>query len=466
MALSRFAALILLAAGALAAGAASPAAAGPNKHNAAPCLLCHKETPRFGIDTRQTVTFRRSWDDPALCATCHKPEENLHPLLVSPGALETRAPRALPLGTSAGFEGRVVCTTCHFIHAADNGQALLRGFAGSQDPGRFPAWRDLCRECHGAGLEKRSPHAGDERACAFCHQGRPTPGGPAPLTRRAVDLCNFCHGGKQDEHFARANPFPGAVGCNDCHDPHLGADHPGRLSGRYREAARESTRIDPHYRKALCFGCHTAGDGYPLRSADSIVLCNRCHGTGDIVGDIHPIRKVPESITPPQDWPLAKGFLSCLTCHTAGHVEDRGRYKFLRGGPYADRNDFCVNCHEPDSFKGRNPHADINRGQGCEFCHASRPVPGKDTIDTVRFIADPNILCLRCHAEKPHPAGLEHTMTVGPERAAEIPGELPVFKGIKIVCATCHNPHIEEVEGHKLRGELGEFGICTLCHRF
>jgi predicted CXXCH cytochrome family protein len=88
-------------------------------------------------------------------------------------------------------------------------------------------------------------------------------------------------------------------------------------------------------------------------------------------------------------------------------------------------------------------------------------VPGKDTIDTVKFIADPNILCLRCHAESPHPASMEHTMTIDPERAESIPRDLPVYKGIKIVCATCHNPHIEEVEGHKLRGGIQ---VCSGCH--
>ena len=39
-------------------GSAFTAAAAPNPHNTTKCLLCHKETPRFGVDTRETVTFR------------------------------------------------------------------------------------------------------------------------------------------------------------------------------------------------------------------------------------------------------------------------------------------------------------------------------------------------------------------------------------------------------------------------
>ena len=93
-------------------------------------------------------------------------------------------------------------------------------------------------------------------------------------------------------------------------------------------------------------------------------------------------------------------------------------------------------------------------------------MPGRDTIETVKFIADPNLLCLRCHETPPHPAGTEHTITVGAERAAGIPPVLPVYRGDKIVCATCHNPHVAEVEGHKLREGLGTMQICSFCHKY
>jgi hypothetical protein len=43
---------------------------------------------------------------------------------------------------------------------------------------------------------------------------------------------------------------------------------------------------------------------------------------------------------------------------------------------------------------------------------------------------------------------------------------LPLYKGAKIVCATCHNPHVEEVENHKLRGGVSGFIICTFCHGY
>ncbi len=442
-----------------------------NPHNVSKCLLCHKETPRFGIDRKETVAFRggKTFDDPALCTYCHKLEDNLHPLLVSPGpgALGTKAPRRLPLGSTPGFEGEVVCTTCHFLHAAGTGHSLLRGFPGSQQPNLFTSRQDLCRECHGSALEQRSPHSGDERSCMFCHQAKPQKGQPAKVAARGVQLCNFCHGGVQDGHYRQANPFgEEEVDCLTCHDPHLGPESQARLRESFFTAIEGKTTINPHYRKTLCSACHRRDEKNALLSQDPVVLCNRCHGTGEIVGDIHPLKKVPDTFSPPPDWPLDKGFLTCLTCHLAGHAEHRGTWKFLRGGPYEDRNDFCRNCHDPESYGDRNPHRDINRGQGCEFCHAVRPVPGKDTIDTVKFIADPNLLCLRCHDDAAHPADVEHTMTIDDERASSIPKILPVYRGGKIVCATCHNPHVEEVEGHKLRGSIGTMQICSLCHRF
>ncbi len=446
---------------------AAHAAAKPNPHNSSDCLFCHGATPKFGLDTRATVTFTGStWDDPALCLRCHKPEENLHPLKVKPGAAAgMTAPADLALGRSPGLEGTVVCVTCHFVHAADADHALLDGFPGSQRPALFTSWQDLCRECHGTSLAKRSPHAGDEKTCVFCHQATPKKGQPAMVTQRGEALCNFCHGGMQNKHFEKANPFSGEVTCSTCHDPHLGTDHPGRLKASFLEAARVQVTIDPHYRKTLCFTCHKEEQGAPLLTADANALCNRCHGTGQIPGDPHPLVKVPPGMTIPAGWPLRDGSVTCSTCHRAGHREDRPFYRFLRGGPYRDRNDVCFQCHSKEEFAKRNPHKDINQLKGCEFCHAVRPVPGKDNAKTVKLLADVVILCLRCHDYTPHPAAFQHTIKLDTEWAGKIPAELPLNQNGEITCSTCHNPHIEEVENRKLRGGMTGMEICGQCHR-
>ena len=181
--------VLAVAALVLSLAAVAVAAAKPNPHADLDCNFCHFDTPRFGVDTRDTVTFwRAERDEPQLCERCHGPESNFHPLGVVPGPerLGTRTPEHLPLGRSEAVRGQVVCVSCHFLHAADADRALLRGFPGADEPRLFDVWQDLCRECHAGGLEKRSPHAGDERACAFCHSTKPSPARRRPSPRRGA----------------------------------------------------------------------------------------------------------------------------------------------------------------------------------------------------------------------------------------------------------------------------------------
>ena len=56
-----------------------PAGAADNPHNLSSCSACHPTTPRFGIDTRYTVTFTTSADDPGLCTP-----------VTPPGSIHTR----------------------------------------------------------------------------------------------------------------------------------------------------------------------------------------------------------------------------------------------------------------------------------------------------------------------------------------------------------------------------------------
>ena len=173
------------------------------------------------------------------------------------------------------------------------------GSPGPTEPGRFATWQDLCRECHGAGLEKRSPHAGDDRSCAFCHSAKPQPGQPATVTPAGRKLCEFCHGLKGEEHYAGVNPFKEPQECTGCHDPHLGKDHPARLKAGYFDPIRDTVTLNPHRKRTLCFACHADGKSGPLRGADVVALCQRCHGSGKIPGMSHPMTKVPAGYTIP-----------------------------------------------------------------------------------------------------------------------------------------------------------------------
>ena len=127
---------ILLLALSLALAPRTAAAADPNPHNASKCLLCHGTLPRFGIDTRETVTFRggKSSDDPALCAFCHAAEENLHPILVTPGPdMLYVATRSLGQGKAAGVASASGIAAGSLVHlaAAVTGLSALMAYSAT-----------------------------------------------------------------------------------------------------------------------------------------------------------------------------------------------------------------------------------------------------------------------------------------------------------------------------------------------
>lgn len=452
--------------------AAAPANA-VNTHNLGSCSACHPTTPRFGIDTRRDVTFTTSADDPGLCVSCHAPAKHPHPVLVEAGAGPSgaRVSTYLPAGTSPAFAGKIVCTSCHFIHAGDNRYALLRGFPGSPDPRYFPSAASFCEECHGGNLAARSPHGGGERSCVSCHAGQPRQRRAAEEVAGFTERCELCHRGVQREHFAKMNPFPNMNrlakrdDCLLCHDRHAVASaSPGLLAAGYLAAAAESVVIRPHYSRSLCFACHANTDDYTLRDEDVNALCDRCHASGKIPPNIHPLRKVPPQIAVPKGWPLTAGALTCLTCHDQGHEDQPRRRLMLHGGPYASPRDVCWNCHNRADLASSKIHLEINEGKSCEICHQKRPQPGVDTIRTVTFIADPDLLCLRCHDQSASDGSPHHSGVLGREmEEGHIPAQLPLYKG-RVICATCHNPHLLESSGMRLRALLQASSFCISCH--
>ena len=99
------------------------------------------------------------------------------------------------------------------------------------------------------------------------------------------------------------------------------------------------------------------------------------------------------------------------------------------------------------------------------MCHKTRPQPGKDTIKTVTFIADPDLLCLRCHDQNASDGQVHHAQVLGREiDANHLPVSLPMVKG-RVICATCHNPHLRDATGSRLRESLGATDLCQGCHK-
>ncbi len=486
----------------------------PNPHFALACSECHLGRPVPSKDTADTVAFvNGEAGNVELCEKCHDPMDNIHPVDVDPAraAPPVAVPPLLPLGTLGKGKGRVVCSTCHFIHARTAGLKLLRGFPERSNPDElarapFKDRRDLCKACHGADLARKTPHkgkAGGTRSCAFCHAVQPREGVPVELTRRLIEVCDFCHAATKEAHYLMVNPFAdptlkaeiaaaalpkldGAYTCISCHNPHGGTGEPKFLRREFIELALKSGRIRPHYQVSLCRACHTvmplAPRGspgaqrlseIPLREADPNRLCNRCHESGMSKANAHPILAVPDKIKErmPADWPLFEGSLTCMTCHTAGDSPffDPANPNFMRGGPYENRNDICWRCHLREELSKINPHQNVQSNRGCELCHDTKPDRDKP-IDVKRLISKGDIvmLCLRCHEYQNHPANFNHNGL--PDEAVmkraniQVPDDHPLDGEGRLTCATCHNPHAgDPAASRSVRVGLE---ICGNCHKW
>jgi predicted CXXCH cytochrome family protein len=186
------------------------------------------------------------------------------------------------------------------------------------------------------------------------------------------------------------------------------------------------------------------------------------------------MNRVPAGYTIPVEWPLAGGALSCVTCHMPGHVpgavpgrpaEPTATRHLLRGGAPGSRNAVCFLCHDKNQWSGRNPHQEAaNTEKGCTLCHLTQPVPGKDRAEAVNFVADVNIICLACHDSLDHPGGTQHTVTLTPEMP-KVPPTMPLGKGRRITCVTCHTPHVDPATGHYLRATEEPTAFCLSCHK-
>ena len=216
------------------------------------CNACHGEG---------TPTSIESYDDDAMCGTCHEKAGTRscrHPSnLVPDDSGSVSLPDAYRSSTRGG---RLVCTTCHDPLVQCQGDKLapylnprfLRG-------GPFQQPDEACLLCHdGASYAKLNPHA-------------QLAGGE---TRQ--DVCGFCHKGTGDRISATSGfRIDASTHCLSCHAiaphpmsmiPGSGIDSwnhlvvPGESTMRRMSATRERTGarlpVEPGTGKITCATCH------------------------------------------------------------------------------------------------------------------------------------------------------------------------------------------------------------------
>ncbi len=454
----------------------------PNPHKDLSCDMCHREVPPDGAPVLAALKTLR--EKPSrLCATCHAEYVNIHPSDREP---PFTTPPELPLDEL----GRVTCTTCHNLHLKSSEFYLLRGF-GAEEGERYEARRDLCFACHGESFYLKNPHKAHKGAsrCTYCHLTTPTKEDTSQTVKfriNVLQMCNFCHDVQRKFHplnvdsaITVPDSLPrgadGSLHCGTCHNPHGVEETVHFLRKEYVEAV-QGERRDAHGAKVDCTQCHTGlirpGARPRLKyKGDLLVLCNSCHGT---TGDMHPVGiTIPNRLRTPTEVPLGPdNTITCLTCHsiTCSAADSTGVGRSEIALRYFDRsaadNTLCFFCHSKKQWSGFSPHMEIDirkkdyDPKACRFCHDIDPSRASDTADSVSFLPNPRMLCIRCHPERPHPAGFDHLVVPSGIR---VPKQLPLDNDGSIVCTTCHDPH-RAPQGNSRKRALGD-KLCLLCHR-
>lgn len=234
------------------------------------CGMCHEDiykafqkNKHFIVETDK----KRGWATRS-CESCHGPGAK-HAESVS--AADIRNPGKLPAVEadriclachrnqpthvaridSAHQRNEVSCVSCHSVHNATPGPALLRapaGVAAAPDRSVNLATRinQLCASCHvdvWAQFQRPNHHKLPEGAmsCADCHN--PHGSIRSNLLRNvnaAEPVCFSCHGDKRGP-FTFEHPSVRLEGCGACHEPH-GSANPRML-----------TRAEVRY---VCLECH------------------------------------------------------------------------------------------------------------------------------------------------------------------------------------------------------------------
>jgi len=475
----------------------------PNPHSSFPCERCHVGTESsYEVARRYRVAMPlvTEGDNPILlCESCHPGDHGAHPGNVRVGRLgpAIEAAGVFPLlQLVEGYE-RITCTSCHAVHFPHTASALLRGFPVDRrtDGAPFRTRLDFCVACHGAEavrlLSGHGTRDGDA-GCALCHGPRDIAGHVGDLRPDLNATCSLCHPATpgKTRHFYRFNPFPeigredlpaygvvldgGRFTCATCHLHHAEGAPPSALAEGFVAVAGRSTRINPHETRQLCIVCHPVNPGpigsggpAPLAEEDRTRLCRRCHARDGALRMQHPLAAGDGRAVVAEGWPLRDdGTLGCETCHLPGHPPpDPGNPRFLRGGPYAERNAVCFRCHRRGEYTGRNPHAAAGREDECALCHE---ITGRSAVNPAGkagpLLAEPNLLCLRCHSPPRHPAASEHTVLLRARSFLAVDRErIPITLG-KVTCHSCHDSHAA-AGGDLLRAEGPGF-LCAACHPF
>lgn len=228
----------------------------------------------------------------------------------------------------------------------------------------------------------------------------------------------------------------------------------------------------PHeFRPDECRTCHVDEKNYPARLTPAVnVTCLNCHPESGSPKS-HPVDIYPYDVgSVPDDLPLYKRKITCMTCHLAHPLPDgKTQVQLLRGN--AGRSMFCLSCHRQE----KKNHIDLGTAH----------MNPKSSSDTAHRLDRMSVLCMECHPGKisdrksapalfrficssslNHPVGISFDGIRG-KKARQIRNEnmlspdIKLFNG-KIGCLTCHN--IYSVNRKLLVMDNRKSRLCLECH--
>ena len=349
----------------------------------------------------------------ALCITCHQMTDwasSAHATsTASVGGLLPRPPKTWPAWTQVDEWG---CETCHTPHFAPTAEQLLNFTPDPPTP-------FSCTSCHaatppdpphagglpgGAGLDNRQGRTGRTDIAGQVQKFSAHPESttlPAGLSR------GLGSGSRADL---------GAVGCSDCHNPHVANDQPADppyVSGALRGVPgvdRNGAQVFPAtYEYEICFRCHA--DNTPdSEFVPRVIASTNTRLDFDVnSASFHPVVEtahavdvpsLPSSLSPRM---TASDQIGCTSCHADDEGGSRGphgsdfapilkeRYETVDGtGESYENYALCYRCHERTSIladqsfrtrtfrttpSGGGHSGHLAAGAPCSACHDPHGVP-------------------------------------------------------------------------------------------
>jgi len=254
----------------------------------------------------------------------------------------------------------------------------------------------------------------------------------------------------------------------------LAADEPATSQTPTAKAGSTSDLTkNPHWRPDGCVECHEARDGKIEKIAPNLIdlICLKCHDGAKAKAEPHPIGRsfANDQIHKPENWPTPGGLLSCITCHDVlegchQQFKSRTANPTMLRGPIRLAPSFCNQCHIAEKQQQRNPHAAMkgeDASMSCLFCHQQEmPSTAQHRAGEPKLKNEEITLCGQCHPQHPDfftpghngitatPVILQnmqnHDEKLVGQDMAQKRGTLPL-RDAKVVCSTCHNPHMAGV---------------------